>query len=77
MASTIGIIILILILLAAFKLTAFIFKICGKLFGLLLSIIGYIIIGGVGISLIGLAVVVVPIVLICAIFAIIRAIVKL
>ena len=74
MALTIGIIILILVLLFAIKITAWIFKLCGKLFGILLSVIGYVIIGGAGIAIIGAAAIVIPIVLIAAVFSIIRAI---
>lgn len=74
MALTIGIIILILVLLLAIKITAWIFKLCGKLFGILLSVIGYVIIGGAGIAIIGAAAIVIPIVLIAAVFSIIRAI---
>ena len=74
MELTIGIIILILVLLFAIKITAWIFKLCGKLFGILLSVIGYVIIGGAGIAIIGAAAIVIPIVLIAAVFSIIRAI---
>lgn len=71
----ISILILVGVLALAFKLTGWAFRICGKILGFIFSIIGYILIGVLGVSIIGTALIVIPLVLISAIIAVVGAVV--
>ena len=62
---------LILILVAMFKMTGFMLGLGFKVLGLVISLIGYIIVGALSIAFIGMAAFVVPLVLIGAIGSII------
>ena len=57
-----SIIICILVLIAMFKLTGFLFKICGKIIGAIFSLIGYVIVAALAGA--GIAVIAIPIILI-------------
>lgn len=65
--------IVILVMVVLFKVTGFMFHIAGKLFGGILGIIGWLILGGLAISVFGLALFVLPIILIVGIVALIVA----
>lgn len=66
-------IIVILFIVGLFKLTGFVFHIAGKLLGGILGIIGWLILGGIAVTLLGLAVYALPIILIIGIVALIVA----
>lgn len=65
--------IVILVMVVLFKVTGFMFRIAGKLLGGILGIIGWLILGGLAISVFGLALFVLPIILIVGIVALIVA----
>ncbi len=65
--------IVILVMVVLFKVTGFMFHIAGKLLGGILGIIGWLILGGLAISVFGLALFVLPIILIVGIVALIVA----
>ncbi|MGN0361533.1 MAG: hypothetical protein ACI4ET_01700 [Bilifractor sp.] len=69
-----SLIIVILMVVALFKLTGFIFHIIGKLLGGIFGIIGWLILGGLAVSVFGLALFVLPIILIVGCIAIIVAV---
>ena len=62
-------IIVIALMVVLFKVTGFIFHIAGKLLGGILGIIGWLILGGIAVTIFGLALFVVPIILIVGIVA--------
>lgn len=62
-------IIVIALMAVLFKVTGFIFHIAGKLLGGILGIIGWLILGGIAVTIFGLALFVVPIILIVGIVA--------
>lgn len=70
-----GFLLLIGILALSFKATGLIFGIFGRLLGLIFSIIGYVLIGAIALSLIGLVALVIPIVIIAGVISIMRAII--
>ena len=65
--------IVVLVMVVLFKVTGFMFRIAGKLLGGILGIIGWLILGGLAISVFGLALFVLPIILIVGIVALIVA----
>ena len=66
-----GIVIIVLLLLLAIKVTGWMIKLCGKLIGALFSLGGYLIIGGLAVFGFGLALVVIPIVLVAGIITVV------
>lgn len=69
----ISMLIVIILMVALFKVTGFIFHIEGKLLGGILGIIGWLILGGIAVTIFGLALFVVPIILIVGIVALVVA----
>lgn len=63
-------IITIIALVLMFKLTGFALKICGKLIGACLSIIGFAIIGGLAVTVLGVTVIALPVIFIVALVSI-------
>lgn len=68
--------IVILFIVGLFKFTGFIFRIAGRLLGGILGIIGWLILGGIAVSLLGLAIYALPVILIIGIIALIVAAVR-
>lgn len=68
--------IVILFIVGLFKLTGFIFHIAGRLLGGILGIIGWLILGGIAVSILGLAIYALPVILIIGIIALIVAAVR-
>lgn len=66
----------IIVLIAFFKITGFIFRIAGKLLGVVLGIIGWIFLGGIIITVLGMAISVLPVFLVIGVLAVTRAFVK-
>lgn len=66
-----GIIITIITILLAFKLTGLVFKLLGKMLGVTFGLIGYLIIGVVGVTIFGFAIAFIPIILVIAIISIV------
>ena len=64
-----SLLIVILVMVVLFKVTGFMFNIAGKLLGGIFGIIGWLILGGLAISVFGLALFVFPIILIVGIVA--------
>ena len=64
------ILILVLLMYVMFKLTGFVFKVVGKAFGLIFGIIGYVLLGVLGMAAFGMAVVFLPVTVIIGIFGI-------
>ena len=60
-----GIIIVVAAMLILFKITAFILKIIGKVFGFVFCLIGYILLGVLAVFAFGMAMVFLPIIVIC------------
>ena len=60
-----GIIIVVVAMLILFKITAFILKIIGKVFGFVFGLIGYILLGVLAVFAFGMAMVFLPIIVIC------------
>ena len=69
----ISMLIVIVLMVALFKVTGFIFHVAGKLLGGILGIIGWLILGGIAVTIFGLALFVVPIILIVGIVALVVA----
>lgn len=63
----------ILIIVGLFKLTGAIFHVAGKILGGVLGLIGWLILGGLAVTLFGLALYVLPIILIIGVIALIVA----
>lgn len=68
-----SLLILILFVVGLFKLTGFIFRIVGRILGGILGIIGWLILGGIAVGLLGMAVSVLPIILLIGVAALIAA----
>ena len=60
-----GIIIVVAAMLILFKITAFVLKIIGKVFGFVFGLIGYILLGVLAVFAFGMAMVFLPIIVIC------------
>ncbi|MCC6094182.1 MAG: hypothetical protein LIV24_04035 [Eubacterium sp.] len=69
-----SLIIVILMVIALFKLTGFVFHIIGKLLGGIFGILGWLILGGLAVTVFGLAFFVLPIILIIGCIAVIVAV---
>ena len=67
----IGIIIIIAAMVILFKITAFILKIIGKAIGLVFGLIGYILLGVLAVFAFGMAMIFLPIIVICGLGSII------
>ena len=67
----IGIIIVIAAMVILFKITAFILKIIGKAIGLVFGLIGYILLGVLAVFAFGMAMIFLPIIVICGLGSII------
>ncbi len=65
----ISLLIVIVLMVALFKVTVFIFRAAGKLLGGILGIIGWLILGGIAVTIFGFALIVLPIILIVGIVA--------
>ena len=65
-----GILILILCMVLFFKVVELLFHVAGKLLGVVFSLLGYIIIGAVAVTLLGLAFEVLPAILVLAVIGI-------
>ena len=65
-----GIIMTILMLVLFFKITGFILKVLGAILGAVLSLLGYLLIGVIGVVLFGLAIFIVPVCLVVGLIAI-------
>lgn len=74
MATIISWLIVILIVMALFKVTGFVFHIVGKLLGFIFGIAGWLILAGLAVTVFGLAVFCVPIILIVGCIALIAAV---
>lgn len=68
----IGLIFVIIMLALSFRIVGVVLSICGKLLGVLLSCVGFIILGGLAIGVFGIALMIIPIIIIVGISAIIR-----
>lgn len=68
-----SLLIMILIMAGLFKFTGLLFHIVGKVFGGILGIIGWLILGVIAVSILGLALYIVPIVLIVGVVALVAA----
>ena len=68
-----SLLIMILIMAGLFKFTGFLFHIVGKVLGGILGIIGWLILGVIAVSILGLALYIVPIVLIVGVVALVAA----
>ena len=68
-----SLLIVILIMAGLFKFTGLLFHIVGKVLGGILGIIGWLILGVIAVSLLGLALYIVPIVLIVGVIALVAA----
>ena len=68
-----GILILILCMVLCFKVIGLFFHIAGRLLGIVFSLLGYIIIGAIAVTLLGLAFEALPVILVLAIIGIIIA----
>lgn len=66
-------IVVILLIVGLFKVTGFVLHIAGKVLGGILGIIGWLILGGIAVSLLGLAIYALPIILVIGIIALIVA----
>lgn len=66
-----GFIVIIALLVLAFKLVGFLLKICGKLLGGCFSLLGYAIIGAIAVGLFKIALVAIPIILVIGIATIV------
>lgn len=66
-------IVTILLIVGLFKITGFVLHIAGKVLGGILGIIGWLILGGIAVSLLGLAIYALPVILIIGIIALIVA----
>lgn len=71
--NMLSLLILILFAVGLFKLTGFIFHIVGRILGGILGIIGWLILGGIAVGLLGMAVSVLPIILLIGVVALIAA----
>lgn len=71
-----SIIMAIIVLIAFFKITGFLFRIAGKLLGVVLGVVVWIFLGGIIITILGMAISVLPVFLIIGIVAVARALVK-
>ncbi len=68
-----GLLIVILMLVILFKITFFIFRIVGKILGCILGVIGWLILGCLAITVFGLALFILPIILVVGVVALIAA----
>ena len=59
-----SLIMFIIFMVLLFKLTGFLFKVAGKLIGAVFSFVGWLILGALAISAFGLAIVIIPVILI-------------
>ena len=66
-----GIIMTILMLVLFFKITGFILKVLGAIVGAVLSLLGYLLIGVIGVVLFGLAIFIIPFCLVVGLIAIV------
>ena len=66
-----GIILTILMLVLFFKITGFILKVLGAILGAVLSLLGYLLIGVIGVVLFGLAIFIIPVCLVVGLIAIV------
>ena len=66
----IGIIIIIAAMVILFKITAFILKIIGKAIGLVFGLIGYILLGVLAVFAFGMAMIFLPIIVVCGLVGI-------
>ena len=73
----IGLLLTVLVLIGAFKFTGWTIKTCGKLIGITFGLAGAVIVGIIGISIIGLAAFMLPILVIAGIIGIICSCVKI
>lgn len=71
-----GIIFTILMVCLLFKVCGWMLKLCGKILGAALSLVGYLIVGVIAFAGFGLAIIVIPIVLIVGIATVIGLIAK-
>lgn len=71
--NMLSLLILILFAVGLFKLTGFIFHIVGRILGGILGIIGWLILGGIAVGLLGMAVSVLPVILLIGVVALIVA----
>ena len=67
----IGIIIIIAAMVILFKITAFILKIIGKAIGLVFGLVGYILLGVLAVFAFGMAMIFLPIIVVCGLVGII------
>ena len=66
-----GIIIIIAAMLILFKITAFILKIIGKVIGIVFGLVGYILLGVLAFFAFGMAMIFLPIIVVCGLGAVI------
>ena len=72
----IGALLTVLVVIGVFKLTGWTIKVCGKILGIVLGLAGAVIVGMLGITIIGLAVFMLPVIVIAGIIGIGCACVK-
>lgn len=65
--------IIVALVFALFKGCGFVLGVCGKLIGILFSMIGYVIIAAIAVALFHMALIIVPIILVAGVVAIIGA----
>ncbi|MCR5502989.1 MAG: hypothetical protein K6F53_08265 [Lachnospiraceae bacterium] len=68
-----GMIVMLIAMVALFKVTGFCLKICGKLMGAVFSFAGYLLLATLGVTIFGLALAVIPIILVVGILTIVTA----
>ncbi|WP_044959847.1 hypothetical protein [Shuttleworthella sp. MSX8B] len=59
-----GLLLVVLLMVVLFKATGFAFRIAGKILGGIISIAGYLILAGIAVTVFGIAMVVLPVILI-------------
>ena len=69
-----SLILVIACMIGLFKLTGFVLHIVGRLFGVILGVIGWIILAGLAVTLFGAAMAVVPVILVVGVIALIVAV---
>ena len=70
MENMISLLIVIGILALMFKATGFCFRLCGKLLGIMFSVIGYLFLGGLSVGVFGIALFIIPVIVIAGITSI-------